>query len=154
MVMVKNKSSYTYGNVAYDFETEVKREEKNLKNIKPNNKKKTKAKLKLMVYVAGLFLLSFLSLCRFASIIRITNNIYAVKKEIKQVEKSNEDLKVAMAKYNNIKNIESVAVSKGMVVPSSDCIVYLDVQPLTSLEEKEVKYDKYSFVKRILGLIY
>lgn len=155
LVMVKNKRTYTYGNVAYNIEVDNKNKEKIMQAPKANNKKKTKAKFKIMAYISVLFMLSFLSLCRFATIIRITNNIHKIKNEIKQVQKANEDLMVSMAKYNNIKYIESTAVAKyGMVVPSNESVVYLDVKPLTALAEKEVKTEKLSFVKRLLGLIY
>lgn len=155
MVMANNKNPYSYGNVAYDFEMDIIKEEKKRKNPKVNNKKKTKAKLKIMGYVTVLFLLSFLSLCRFAAIIKITNNIHSIKKDIKQAQKQSEDLKVKMAKYNNIKNIEESAIAKyGMVVPDKQNIKYVDVKPLTASASMQQKDDKITFVKRLLGLIY
>ncbi|MCX7884123.1 MAG: hypothetical protein N2448_03725 [Caloramator sp.] len=155
MVMSNNKKLYSYGNVAYDFEPSIIKEEKKRKRQKVNNKKKTKVKLKLMTCIMVLSMLSFLSLCRFAAIIKITNNIHSIKKEIKQIQKNNEDLKVKMAKYNNIKNIETFAVSKyGMIVPDRQSVRYVDVKPFTVSVAEVQKTDKLTFIKRVLGLIY
>lgn len=156
--MVNNKryqKNYTYGNVAYDFEPQIDKKKKNInKNTVIKTKKSLKVKLKLITCVAVLFALSFLTLCRFATIIKITNDISTIKTELKKAQNANEDIKVKIAKFNNIKNIETVAVNKyGMVVPDSKSVVYVDVKPLSASVDMP-KPTAFQLIQRLLGLIY
>ena len=155
--MVNNnvsKYTYNYGNTAVELKPEVKREEKPQikKQRRPKNNLKLKVKMMSIIVIVGVF--SFLTLLRFASIVNLQSEIRNVKKEIVEIQKENENIRVQIAKQNNLKKIEELAVSQyKMVEPKLDSILYVDVKPLSLPEEKE-KTTALDFVQRLLGLIY
>jgi cell division protein FtsL len=157
--MVKNdkyQKHYTYGNVAYEIQPQINHEEKVKKKIKKNTKAEINIKLKMMGLIGMLTVCSFLLLCRFAQINTLTGNLRSLKSDIKSVQKENENLEVQIARVNNIKDIESKAVSTyGMVVPDKSAVVYIDIKQFASNEEKNVKKaSAFESVQRLLGLIY
>jgi cell division protein FtsL len=157
--MEKNKKysrNYMYGSTAYDLQPEINKEKKQ-KNVK-KPRKNSKAKFKLMGSVIAISFLSLFILTRFASIVKLTYDVRSIKSEIRKVQEENDNIKVEMAKLNNIKSIEKMAVGKlGMVVPDKKQVVYIDVKPLTSLKEnKELKTasEAGKVVQKIFGLIH
>lgn len=157
MVMVKNKKSakpYTYGNVAYDIqpEKESNRKRKAQKSKKPNTA--LRAKLKIIGMVGILFIFSFLTISRFTVIISMSADVRGIKKQITNIQKENENIKVELANLDNIRKIEDYAVNKyGMVVPEKNQIVFVDVKPLTNSSE-ETKFTAFQTIQKLLGLIY
>lgn len=159
MVMVKNKKNskpYVYGNTAYDIHPEKKQEVKN----KPRKKKKIKQnkdlkiKLKVISTIGLVFLLSFLTISRFTVIMSMSADIRDIKSEIKKVQKENENIKVDLARMDNIRNIEHVAMNQyGMVVPQRDEVIYIDVKPLVASNEKP-QVTAFQTIQKLLGLIY
>lgn len=157
--MEKNKKqskNYVYGNVAYDIQPEIKKEKKPIKKTKTKNKAKVKLKM-----VRGIFIISvisFLTLTRFASMIRLTYDIRAVKSDIKKIQETNENTRVQMAKLSNIKGLEETALGKlGMIIPDKNQVVYIDVKPLTSSTEQLKEGKKTAaneFIQKIFGLIH
>lgn len=152
----KYSNTYTHGNVAYEIapEIHVKKKKNTKKARKTQSSAKAKQKLKLLFGITAVAVLSFLVLCRYTIIMGMTSDVRKVKSEIKQVQKNNDNTIVEIAKYNNVKNIMQVAVEKhGMVSPEKDSIVYVDVKPLTLINEK-TETSSVSFIQRVLGLMY
>lgn len=157
--MEKNKKhtkNYVYGSVAYNIQPEINVEKKQIKRRKTKNNVKIKLKMVGRVFIIAI--ISFLTLTRFTSMIRLTYDIRTVKSEIKKVQEANENTRVQMAKMNNIKSIEETAVNKfGMVIPDKNQIVYIDVKPLTSSKAQLKEGPKTAtndFVQKIFALIH
>ncbi len=152
----KHSENYMYGSVAYDIQPEIKNEKKPIKRRKQKNRVKIKLKMVESIFIIAL--ISILTLSRFASIIKLTYDIRTVKSEIKKVQEANENTRVQMAKMSNIKSIEETAVSKlGMVIPNKNQVVYIDVKPLTSLNDQSKEGTKTAaneFIQKIIGLIH
>lgn len=151
----KNYSNYTYGNVAYDLQPEISQERKNRRKIKNNKRVNTQGKYKkqllLSIGIAAIF--SFMLLTRFAAITKMTYDIRMVKSEVKEAQKENENIKVEIAKSNNIRNIEEIAIKKyGMISPSKESIIYLDVKPLTAVNDNN-KIQDDNFIQKLIGFL-
>jgi cell division protein FtsL len=155
--MVNNNASvnsYNYGNTAVEFKPEVKRVVTKQPKRKKSAKNESKLKLKMVAVVGVVCIFSFLTLLRFASIINIQGNIRLMKEEIVKIQKDNENIRVDIAKQNNLKKIEEAAVHKySMATPEINQILYVDVKPLAILQEED-KTTALQFVQRLLGLIY
>lgn len=157
--MEKNKKpskNYVYGSVAYKIQPEISDEKKPIKKRKTKSRVKIKLKMVRRVLIIGI--ISFLTLTRFASMIKLTYDIRTVKSDIKKVQETNENTRVQMAKMNNIKSLEATAVSKfGMVIPEKNQIVYIDVKPLTSSKTQSIEGPKTAandFAQKIFALIH
>lgn len=154
LVMKKNQlnyNNYAYGSVAYDFEPVVEKKKKINKGKKVNYKANQK-RLKLILFIGLVSVLSFFVLCRYSHIIKMTYDVRSIKKDIVKMQKMNEDITVEIAKHNNIRNIETAALNNGMIVPPKEKVIYVDIKPLTPLGE-EKKRENNSFVHKILGFI-
>jgi cell division protein FtsL len=159
LVMVKNKKnakSYVHGNVAYDIhpekKLEVKKKPRKRKKVKQN--KNLKVKLKIICTIGLVFALSFLTISRFTVIMDMSADIREVKSEIREVQKENDNIKVDLARMDNIRNIEQVAMNQyGMVVPQRDEIIYIDVKSLAASNEKP-QVTAFQAIQKLLGLIY
>jgi cell division protein FtsL len=157
LVMVKDKKNakpYTYGNVAYDIQSE----KKSKKRIKTRKNKKTntalRAKLKIIGMIVMIFIFSFLTISRFTVIISMSADVRSIKREITNMQKENENIRVELARMDNIKEIENKAVTQlGMIVPEKNQIVYMDVKPLAESTEN-TKASAFQTIQKLLGLIY
>lgn len=155
--MVKNKkyssNTYTYGNVAYDYEPEIKKKVKSPKV--PRTKKKANSKLKLIKMIVIVFVMAFMVTVRFTAIMNINSDIRQLKTDIKTVQQDNENIKVEIAKLNNIRNLEKLAVEKeGMRVPSANEVFYVDVKPLTLSTDTKKTETTLSLIKQLFGALY
>ncbi|EYE88435.1 hypothetical protein Q428_07915 [Fervidicella metallireducens AeB] len=158
MVMAKNQRSrntYMYGNVAYDVKPRVKKPTKKRVIITKKKKNSLAKKLKLMSAVGILFIVSFITLCRFATIVNLSNEIRKVRAEVVSLQKDNENIRVEIAKKDNIKQIEMLATKKyGMVAVESENTVFMKVEPLTAVSNTNQKETAFHMIQRVLGLIY
>lgn len=151
MVSSKKYNNYTYGNLAYEMPAEKK------ENKKISSSKKTrpsvKLKLRAITYVLAIFSLSFLVLLRFSYIYKINSDIRAVKQELKVAENNNENVRVEIAKLNNIKSIEDAALKAGMIIPDKANIRYVNAKPLTAVQQ-EPELHTVSLMQRLFGIIF
>ncbi|GFR34996.1 septum formation initiator family protein [Thermobrachium celere] len=154
MVMTRKKGNYvTSGNVAYKVQVNEKREVKKVQKTKQKQNRNIKAKVKVLQFIGMLFLFSVLTLSRFVVIYNMNSQLRDLKKQIVQIQKENENLQVELAKINNIKNIENVAVTKyNMINPKAEEVRFVDVKMLASTEEKKVT--AYEIFQKIVGFIY
>jgi cell division protein FtsL len=151
MVSSKKYNNYTYGNLAYEMPEEKKEKQK----ISSPKKTRPSAKLKLraITYVLAIFSLSFLVLLRFSYIYKINSDIRAVKQELKVAENNNENVRVEIAKLNNIKSIEDAALKAGMIVPDKANIRYVKTKPLTAVQQEPEPHTD-SLMQRLFGIIF
>lgn len=158
MVMAKNqrnRNAYVYGNVAYDVKPRVKKPSKKRVIVTKKRKNSLAKKLKLMSAVGILFIVSFITLCRFATIVNLSNEIRKVRTEVASMQKENENIRVEIAKKDNIKQIEMLATKKyGMVAVESKNTVFMTVKPLTAVSNVKQNETAFHMIQRILGLIY
>lgn len=164
MVMKNNNprtSGYVYGNTAYDYETRKKvvKEKKPLESPKPKRKKakksKVKVKIKLMSAVAIIFVMAFITVGRYTTILALSSDIRSQKGEIESIKKDNQNINVELAKLNNLNAIESDAKNKySMVKSTKDNTYYINVKPLKSEASKvEKKESALTALQRMLGLV-
>lgn len=136
---MKNKASnaanYSYGSVAYKVQPEI--EENQKKSIKNSNRKNyLKVRANIILLIGVIFACSIMILYRYSYIIQANGNLGSTKSKIQDLQNENKNLIVEIAKTENIKDIEKYAVAKqGMVAPLSKEIVYMDVKPLSKIEE-------------------
>ncbi|WP_152668141.1 FtsB family cell division protein [Clostridium cylindrosporum] len=154
-------SGYVYGNVAYDYEKQKKvvKERKPTESLKPKKKKsknKAKIKIKVMLTVFVIFAMAFITVGRYTTILTLSSEIRSEKMEVEKVQKENQNINVDLAKLNNLKAIEDVAISKyGMVKPTKENTYFVSVNPLSKNVTKENKKESaLTTMQRILGLIY
>jgi len=152
LVMTNNKN-YVQGSVVYKLKEDNKVEKKT--QNKPRKNKQSKKLFKFVLKVLFVSFFSFIILARFYNIIKLNAEIRNLKKEIKLVQDENDNLRVEIAKFNTLKNIDKLAVQKyGMIVPHPSDVYYVDVTPLNvAKDEENNKKINLSFIYRLLGLI-
>lgn len=148
-----NNKAYMKGSVAYKLEEKKDLETKQEKSKKIKKKPYNFAKFVVMVIFVSL--ISFALLVRFFSILKLNAEIRSIKKEIKLMQDENDNLRVEIAKLNNIKDIDRIAVQKyGMIIPHPSDVHYLEVTPLNIADNEEKKQNNnLAFIYRLLGLI-
>jgi len=151
MVMANKNNRYaTSGNNALKVQKVEKKQVKKVKKVKQN--RNIKAKLKFIKLVAILFFASIFTLSRFALIMKMNANVRELKKQVSTVKKENENLIVDLAKINNIKNIETMAVTKyNMVNPKTEEVNFVDVKQMAFTEKNNKT--TFKLFQRIVGLI-
>lgn len=151
MVMANKKNRYaTSGNNALKVQEIEKKKIKKVKKVKQN--RNVKAKLKFIKIVAVLFAASVFTLSRFALIMKMNADVRELKKQVSIVKKENENLIVDLAKVKNIKNIETVAVTKyNMVNPKTEEVNFVDVKQMATTEKNNTT--AFRLFQRIVGFI-
>lgn len=162
-MVVKNnsKANYVSGNVAYDYEKQKKvtKEVKPSSNIKPKkkkvNKNKDKIKIKLMLSIGIVFFMAFIVVGRYTTILTLSSEVRADKKEVEKIQKENQNLNVDIAKLNNLNVMEDAIAKYGLIKPTSENTYFISVNPLDKKDTKEdSKKSALTTTQRILGLIY
>lgn len=166
--MVVAKKTYNtveypvYGNHAYlperdyqhdrDEEKYIKTKKDVAKSLQISHMKKVKKRLKLISMVAALFFMGLLIIGRYAMIMELNNKSSAVQGNIQLAQKENEDLKLQLAKNDDITAIEKTAASQlGMIQPDSSDIVHIKA-PAQKVAASDSKSQKdVSFLATILN---
>lgn len=158
IVAKKSYSNYAYDNYAYDdysydFErqdsySETKKSIKKQLDVK--HKVKIKAQLKMITMVILMFGIGTLIVSRYAMIMNLSNQSKDIKSSIAMNQKENEQLKLELMKYYDIKQIEHDATAElNMVRPTSQNTVYISVQA----KDIEGKIDGSSSQYRKAGIL-
>lgn len=137
VVAKKNNSGYAYesfGNIAYDYKIyEDATEKENKKNeAKRRAKHIEKARfikqMKLLGMVALMLCTGVFIVGRYALMASLTSQCSELKSKITENQKINDDLKIQLMKYDDIKQIEKIATTElNMVRPESNNIVHINV---------------------------
>lgn len=135
MIVVK-RDDYVQGSTALVPQRQVeqpKRKNEELDRRKRELKKKNvearvKKKAKILMNVGLTFVIGTILIGRFSLIYNEQKELNAINGQINNVSKENENLKVELVKYNNLKFIEENATNKlKMVVPDKSDAVYVSL---------------------------
>lgn len=151
-------NDYVYGSTAYDYDKHKKidKSKKPVQKSKVKNKKSKSKKLRLVLCVGVIFFMAFITVGRYTTILTLSSNVREQRKSIEEIQKSNQDIKVKLAKLNDTKAIEEVAINKyNMVYPTNENTYFISVKPLSDKSKKiDKKESALTTMQRILGLIY
>lgn len=157
MIVADNDSreyEYIYGNTAYDYR---KKEYKdiNKKNRELNRKNyinSLKKKVKSLAICFIMMIMSTIIVGRYATIINLNQQNLALKKNISENRKINEDLKLQLMKYENIKEINEVATNNlNMIRPDTVNIIHirLDSTPLDLNNKEDIPDSSITIIDKI-----
>jgi cell division protein FtsL len=135
---MKNRNTYVNGSNAYAPErsrenplTREEYEKLNRAKIERTNRikqKKNAKKRKAMFTIVGAFVVGVSLIWSEAQVYGVQNKLTKMKKEIVEVGRSNEDLKIQLGKVTNIRNVENVAEQKlHMKKPEVSKFLYVDL---------------------------
>lgn len=112
-----------------NYEEERRKQQK--KEIELLNKRKGKSlknKLKVMLSIGIVFCMGMILVIRFAYICNLRQQVTNIQNQISTISNENENLKVTLLKYDNIKYIEKVATEKlNMERPNLGNAFYCDL---------------------------
>lgn len=161
--MIVAKKSYNalnyaaYDNYALDYKNNdyEEQERKDGKETRVKPKTTVKKKLKLVFSVVMLLLFGMLIVARYAMIMDLNGQSISLKNKISENQKINEELKLQLMGYCDIKKIEEYASSEiKMVRPESNNIVYINI-PNTNKNDEKKEQDKstqkVSLIDRIIS---
>lgn len=138
MIVTNNKTSINGNNalapqkISYkpSKDNELRELEKQKReHIKINREKAIEKKIKILRNIIFSFAIGILVIYRYSVIYNIEKDIVDVKTQISAVNAENENLKIDLLKYNNIKELESKAVNELNMVPKSlSSVIYIDLE--------------------------
>lgn len=90
--------------------------------------KRLKNKLKIIRNISLVFIVGVTIVGRYGKIYSMQRELNGLNKQISDINKDNESLKVELLKYNNLSLIEEIATTKlKMVKPTKADIIYVDM---------------------------
>lgn len=138
--------------------TPLKKEEKTYKEFKEFKKETNKSqreknknkKYSMMKTVATLFLVGMVLVVRYSIIYANQKQISNIKSEISSVQYRNDDLKVYLLKFNDIKNVDETARNKNkMVEPGVNNTYYYDLSKDNFKNDKEKNNGGIDIIEKI-----
>lgn len=129
----KGYNGYVNGSTALAPEREISQNDsyKKSRNKKRLNKgrKVSKEKLKVLRNIGFVFIIGVILVVRYSMIYGMQRELNATGSEINNINKENENLKVELVKFNNLKYIEDMATKKlNMVSPTKSNIMYCNLK--------------------------
>ncbi|GAA0788518.1 hypothetical protein [Hathewaya limosa] len=141
----KNKKSKIYKELS-NFKKE------NHKNI--NDKKKNK-KITMMKSVIAIFLVGMVIMVRYSIIYANQKSISNIKTEISKTKYKNDDLRIYLMKFKDIKNVDDVARNKfKMVEPSVNNTYYYDLGKDNFEDNKNVNKSVSNLIEKIKNILF
>jgi len=146
LIVAKNsysysRSNYAYDNYAYDYEkynSYAEEKKKDKREKKQKHSINLKSRLKLMTIVLVMFCTGMLIVGRYALIMNLNNQCMALKNKIAANQKENENLKLELMNFYDIKQIEKDATTKlSMVRPTGANTVSISIQGQDKSNEPE-----------------
>jgi cell division protein FtsL len=140
--------------IDYDKQRDLEKLKK--EHIKINKQKSVNKKAKILRNIIFCFIIGITVIYRYSIIYNIEKDILDVKSEISTVNSENENLKIGLLKYSNIKEIENNAVKNLNMFPKNESnIVYIDLEKnnFKSFSEEEVKENE-GIVERLKKILY
>lgn len=125
-------------------------------HIKRNKERLVKSKARILKNIMLCFVIGIILVHRYSVIYNKEKNIIDIKNQITMMNRENENLKIDLLKYNNIKNIESKASKElNMISKNGESVMYIDLEKNnfknTSTEETE---KSEGIVKRLKDIFY
>ena len=141
----KNKKSKIYKELS-NFKKE------NHKNI--NDKKKNK-KITMMKSVIAIFLVGMVIMARYSMIYANQKSISNIKTQISKTKYKNDDLRIYLMKFKDIKNVDDVARNKfKMVEPSVNNTYYYDLGKDNFEDNKKVNKSVSNLIEKIKNILF
>nr|WP_243122766.1 cell division protein FtsL [Haloimpatiens lingqiaonensis] len=134
-----------------------KQQQKEIELINKRKEKLVKNKLKIMLSIGIGFSMGIILVMRFAYICNLRQESITMQNQIATIGKENENLKVELLKYDNIKYIEEIAVKKlNMERPNLGQAIYCDLDTKYFKDNKLQKKDtkKLSFIEFIKSKLF
>jgi cell division protein FtsL len=165
LVVAKNRSNsnissnyMVYGNHAYELQTyddysTITKDDIN-KNLRQRYKKKLMKQFRTILMIAVAFSMGVFIIGRYALIMNLGNESRLIKNKIAVSQKANENLKLELMSYNDIKTIEKVASSElNMVHPDSTHIVHISSLALNKTDDMDLSETKrVSLLDKVINL--
>ncbi|WP_102400902.1 cell division protein FtsL [Haloimpatiens massiliensis] len=109
-------------------EERKKQQKKELELLNKTKEKSLKNKFKIILGIGMVFSIGMILVLRFAYICNLRQQVIDTQNQITNIGKENENLKVELLKYDNIKYIEKIATEKlNMERPNLGNAVYCDL---------------------------
>ncbi|MCY6354032.1 hypothetical protein [Clostridium sp. ZS2-4] len=164
-MIVTNKNNPVNGNNALvpDFKPSrntIERKYKELETSKRehkkiNKQKRVKKKAIVLKNVLLAFTVGVILVYRYSLIYDMEKNIIDTKKEISAINAENENLRIGLLKFNNIKEIEKISVGQLNMIPKSKTnVVYIDLQKNNFKKVEENKEKGGSFIEKLKKILF
>ena len=165
-VIVTNNENYVQGNTALVPQRVEKTKDNRLKELEKGKSELHKKKINkrisskicvirniVLVFIAGALLIA-----RYSIIYDMQRNLNTIESDITETKRENENLKVELVKYNNLRFIEETATSKlHMIQPDKNAAVYvsLDKNYFPNAAEKDDKMvSQQNLIQKIKNLLF
>lgn len=125
-------------------------------HIRINKQKSVNKKAKILRNIVLCFIIGITLIYRYSVIYNMEKDILDVKSKISAVNAENENLKIGLLKYNNIKEIENSAVKGLSMIPKSGAnIVYINLEKnnFKDFSKAEVKKNE-GIVEKLKKILY
>lgn len=159
-MLIENENNIIRGNTVLKpdvtYNPNVKEKKKENKDLKSNQQRILKNRLKLIRNIAFTFVIGGVILFRYSSIYRQQGEMSKIKEEISTIKESNESMKVELIKFNNLSYIEDIATNKlKMKKPNAGNVLYTDLNsvkvPHGNVANNKAKE---SFVQKLKNLLF
>jgi cell division protein FtsL len=155
----RNNNQYiVYGSQALDTRRLDRYEDTNQnanKRAREQHKRKVKKQMKLIGLTLGMLLMGTVIIGRYSIIMNLNNQCSSIHKDIAKNQSVNENLKLELAKYDNIRQIEKAATAElNMVRPAGSNMVSISVKSSdikSQAEKDEEQPKKVSLLGRIIN---
>ena len=157
----KGYDSYINGNTVLAPEPEIsqneRHEKKHSKKGLTKSKKISRGKLKILRNIVVSFTIGVTLIGRYSMIYGMQRELNAMGSQINTINKENENLRVELVKFNNLKYIEDVATKKlNMVNPTKSNIMYCNLKnEIVKVPEKQLNEQKdEGFMKNFFSKLF
>lgn len=128
--------------------------EKKNKNRKKRNIK-IKNKLIVMRNIILVFLIGMILVGRYCAIYNMQKQLNTINSNISELNKSNDNLKVELVKYNNLHYIEEVATTKlKMITPNRNDAIYCNISKEKIVSTSDQSNTKSSLLSKVVKSIF
>jgi cell division protein FtsL len=163
---VTNNDNYVQGNTVLVPQRVEKTKDNRLKELEEGKNKLHKKKISKRISskvcvirnISLVFIVGALLIARYSAIYDMQRNLNTIKSSITETSRENENLKVELVKYNNLRFIEETATTKlHMIQPDKNAAVYvsLDKNYFSNMAEKDNKMvSQQNLIQKIKNLLF
>lgn len=135
----------------YDADSDIMQEEEKKPELKLVKKRKTRTRVKAVLWVALIFVAFFVVTSRYSHLTKLNYEIADLRAQLEEQNSTNSALEVKLDKKTNIMMVRSIAETElGMHEPDNHQIVYIDVPRANKITVKE---ESEGGIEETIGLI-
>lgn len=165
-MIVTNNESYVQGNTVLVPQRVEKTKDDRFRELeegktklhKKKVNKRISSKVSVIRNISLVFIVGALLIARYSMIYDLQRNLNTVKSNITETSRENENLKVELVKYNNLRFIEETATNKlHMIQPDKNAAIYvkLDKNYFPNIAEKDDKIvSQQNLIQKIKNLLF